>query len=335
MQEPLVSILIPFKNTSEFLPECMESILEQTYNNWEVISIDDHSSDNSLSIMEQYAKNDSRIHVFSNEGLGIIEALRMAYSLSTGSYITRMDSDDIMAPKKINHMLKALITMGKGHLAIGKVKYFCKGQIGDGYIKYEKWLNRLTHIGTNFTEIYKECPIPSPCWMVHKSDLDKCDSFQPNRYPEDYDLAFRFLEHGLQCIASDDVLHFWRDYDYRASRTSEHYAQNYFLDLKLHYFLKLSYEESRPLVVWGAGKKGKNLAQHLLNKNIDFYWICNNPKKIGKEIYGKELQHFSALMHYKQPQIIITVANNEAQNFIRDHLLGLQMNTLQDSYFFC
>lgn len=335
MQQPMVSILIPFKNTSEFLSECIDSILTQTYKNWEVIAIDDQSSDNSKAIMDQFAKDDSRIHVHTNKGTGIIEALRLAYSLCKGSYITRMDSDDIMVPKKISLMLETLIAHGKGHLALGKVKYFCDGEIGDGYYKYEKWLNRLTKTGTNFTELYKECTIPSPCWMIHRSDFEKCGSFHPNRYPEDYDLAFRFYQHGLKCLPCNEVLHFWRDYDYRASRTSEHYAQNFFLEIKLHYFLKLSYREYRPLVIWGAGKKGKNLAQNLLNKKIDFHWICNNPKKIGKEIYGKELHHFRFLNQLEKPQVIITVANNEAQNFIRDHLNELQLRPLEDYYFFC
>ncbi|MFT5942613.1 MAG: glycosyltransferase involved in cell wall biosynthesis, partial [Sediminicola sp.] len=215
MQELLVSILIPFKNTSEFLPACIDSILAQTNTNWEIIAIDDQCTDVSLSIMKQYETKDSRIHVFKNEGSGIIEALKMAYSLCKGNYITRMDSDDIMAENKIDSMLEGLISHGLGHLAIGKVKYFCEGEIRDGYYKYEKWLNRLTHTGANFTEIYKECPIPSPCWMLHRSDLEKCNSFQPKRYPEDYDLAFRFYEQGLKCIPSNEVLHFWRDYDYR------------------------------------------------------------------------------------------------------------------------
>ncbi|MEB8345569.1 glycosyltransferase [Flavobacteriaceae bacterium KMM 6898] len=335
MQEPLVSILIPFKNTSEFLPACIDSILAQTYNNWEVHAIDDHSTDESMLIMKQYAKGDPRINVAKNEGSGIIEALRMAHSQSMGSYITRMDSDDIMAPKKIDHMLEALVSHGKGHLAIGKVKYFCSGEIGDGYFRYEKWLNKLTHTGSNFTEIYKECPIPSPCWMVHRADLEKCNAFRPNRYPEDYDLAFRFYEHGLKCVPCAEVLHFWRDHDYRASRTSEHYAQNYFLELKISNFLKLNYKESRPLVVWGAGKKGKKLAQNLLNRKIVFNWLCNNPNKIGKEIYGKELQHFRTLKHLAQPQVIITVANREAQSSILDHLKELQLSAIQHYIFFC
>lgn len=330
-----MSILIPFKNTSIFLPACIDSILAQSYKNWEVYAIDDHSSDDSLLIMKQYAKIEPRIKVAKNEGSGIIDALILAYSQSNGSYITRMDSDDIMAPKKIGHMLEALITNGRGHLALGKVKYFCDGDIGDGYYKYEKWLNKLTHVGSNFTEIYKECPIPSPSWMLHRSDLEKCNAFRPNRYPEDYDLAFRFYEFGLKCIPCDEVLHFWRDHDHRASRTSEHYAQNYFLELKIDNFLKINHNEFRPLVVWGAGKKGKKLAQNLLNRNVDFKWLCNNPNKIGKEIYGKELQHFEALKELVQPQIIITVANGEAQSFIRDYLKELQLSTLQHYYFFC
>mgnify|MGYP000860087858 CR=1 FL=1 len=74
--------------------------------------------------------------------------------------------------------------------------------------------------------------------MVHKTDLDLCGAFLADRYPEDYDLAFRFYEKGLTCISCNKILHYWRDYDTRTSRTSEHYAQNYFLEIKLHYFLK-------------------------------------------------------------------------------------------------
>ncbi|MEJ1222038.1 glycosyltransferase [Sediminicola sp. 1XM1-17] len=335
MQNPLVSILIPFKNTSEFLADCINSILLQTYTNWEVLAINDHSIDNSMLIMEEYAKKDTRIKVFHNKGKGIIEALRMAYTLSKGELITRMDADDLMFPTKLDTMKQNLMAKGKGHIAIGNVKYFCEGEIGNGYYKYEKWLNKLTLTGSNFTEIYKECPIPSPCWMLHKSDLDRCGAFESNRYPEDYDLAFRCYEQKFICIPSDEILHYWRDYDYRASRTSEHYAQNYFLDIKLHYFLRLNYREHRPLVLWGAGKKGKEIARNLLERKIDFHWICNNPNKIGKDIYGQELLHFSTMTPMMEPQVIVTVANSEAQSFIHDHLKGLQLRPLKDYYFFC
>ena len=63
MQNPLVSILIPFKNTAVFLPECIESILRQHYKNWEVLAIDDGSTDESWTIVNQFAVSDPRIKV--------------------------------------------------------------------------------------------------------------------------------------------------------------------------------------------------------------------------------------------------------------------------------
>ncbi len=335
MDTPLVSILIPFKNTAQFLTECLDSILKQAYTNWEVLAVNDHSSDESLKIVQGFAESDSRIQVFPNSGAGIIEALRTAYSKSHGSLITRMDSDDIMTPNKLEVMASSLLNTGKGHLAVGQVKYFSDRGISNGYERYEAWLNQLTQSGSNYSEIYKECVIPSPCWMVHREDLDKCDAFEPDRYPEDYDLTFRFYEKGLQCIPCDELLHFWRDYDTRTSRTSEHYAQNYFLDIKLHYFLKLNYNPNRPLVVWGAGNKGKTIAKGLLEKQIDFHWLCDNPNKIGKEIYGKKMLHFEFLNKLKNPQSIITVANEEAQKAIRVYLDTLGQKSMEDFFFFC
>ncbi|MGF1560242.1 MAG: glycosyltransferase family 2 protein [Flavobacteriaceae bacterium] len=335
MKRPLVSILIPFKNTSEFLSECLQSIIDQEYPHWEVLGVDDHSTDKSLELVTLYSKIDPRIRVFQGNGNGIIEALRLAYARSNGELITRMDSDDIMAPIKLQTMVDALAKKGKGHLAVGQVTYFSKNGVGDGYRRYEHWLNQLTKKGENFSEIYKECVIPSPCWMVYREDLETCNAFRPNQYPEDYDLAFRFREAGLKTISCDKVLHFWRDYDTRTSRTSEHYAQNYFLDIKLHHFLKLDYDPQRPLVIWGAGKKGKSIAKGLIDKGIFFEWICDNPNKIGKSIYGIPMKAFKFLDGIENPQSIITVANGHEQASIRTYLANLHLRPMVDYFFFC
>ncbi|MGB5228395.1 MAG: glycosyltransferase family 2 protein [Eudoraea sp.] len=335
MNNYLISILIPFKNTSIYLKECMDSIVSQSYQNWEVLAIDDHSVDNSRAVVEEYSLRDSRIIVHSNQGDGIISALRTAYNLSNGELLTRMDSDDIMNSKKLEIMASSLEKHGKGHIAVGGVRYFSDRGVGNGYMRYEKWLNKLTAKGVNFSEIYKECVIPSPCWMVHKIDLEECGAFEPNIYPEDYDLTFRFYERGLQCIPCNEILHKWRDYDTRTSRTSEHYAQNYFLQLKLYYFLKLHHDHRRPLTVWGAGDKGKSLARELLQQNIPFYWLCDNPKKIGKNIYGQELRHFNYLHKLEKPQSIVTVANEEAQKMITNFFSNLGQSSMVDYFFFC
>ena len=335
MPKALISILVPFKNTERFLDDCLQSILNQSCVNWELLAVDDGSTDESHKIVQNYADKDSRVQLLHNEGQGIIAALRTAYKHAKGTYITRMDSDDIMAVDKLELMQKSLVEHGEGHLALGHVKYFSENGVGAGYKRYETWLNSLTTKGNNFEEIYKECVIPSPCWMVHKTDFDRCGGFTSDSYPEDYDLAFRFYKQGLSCIPSNDVRHHWRDYAIRTSRTDAHYAENTFLELKVNYFLELSKVNEKKLVIWGAGKKGKKVAQLLLEKNYPFEWVCDNPKKIGVNIYNQTLKAIEYLNTIKNFQTIITVANHDAQMEIAQYFKTRKMTSMNDYFFFC
>lgn len=335
MHNPLVSILTPFKNTANFIGECIDSIIHQSYTNWELIIIDDHSTDHSYNIVSSFAKTDSRIKLCKNTGSGIIDALKLGFSLSSGTYITRMDSDDIMLPNKLETLVNSLKKYGKKHVAIGLVKYFNANGVGPGYKSYEQWINKLTKTGDNYKEIYKECVIPSPCWMVYKEDLEACDAFTHDIYPEDYDLTFRFYKYGFKCIPCNKVLHKWRDYSTRTSRTHIHYAQNHFTALKVFHFLDIDYNASKTLVIWGAGTKGKLMASIFLERNIAFEWICDNPNKIGKDIYGKQMRNFDALATIKNPQSLITVANKVAQKEIRRYLNRLELQPFKDYIFFC
>ncbi len=331
----LISILMPVKNTELFLKECLNSIVNQTETNWELIVIDDYSTDNSFLILREYALKDKRIRVFKNSENGIIEALRLAYSKSKGNFITRMDSDDKMSLDKLEVLKSNLLKSGSGHIALGLVKYFSEKELGDGFKNYERWLNGLISTGTNFEGIYKECAIPSPCWMVFRKDFELSEAFNPNYYPEDYDLAFRFYKNELKPIACSKILHFWRDYATRTSRTDPYYADYTFLEIKLKYFLDLDFDKNKKLVIWGAGNKGKNIAKKLLEKNINFYWICDNPKKIGKHIYEQEMLPFTALKHIKNSQSIITVANSTAQEKIIYYFDKLNYRVNRDYFFFC
>jgi glycosyltransferase involved in cell wall biosynthesis len=335
MQQPLISILIPFKNTEDYLAECLDSILLQTYTNWELLIVDDHSTDSSCNLVKSYTDEDSRIIILKNEGKGIIDALKTAFKTSKGDYITRMDSDDIMAPEKLEVLFNNLQAKGRHYVSTGLVRYFSEQGISDGYRKYETWLNQLTIDGTNYSDIYKECVIPSPCWMIHRDDLLAIDAFNPTRYPEDYDLTFRFYKQNYTVIPCNKILHHWRDYGTRASRTDANYAENSFIDIKLHYFLEIDYNSLRPLVVWGAGQKGKTIAKKLIAKHIPFIWICDNPKKIGKHIYDQELKPFRYLEQLNQPQSIISVANANEQESIKGYLKAQNCHPMQDYFFFC
>lgn len=301
---------MPVKNAGPYLKDCLNSIINQTENNWELIAINDHSTDDSLAILNEFVAKDERINIFINNGNGIIDALRLAYSKSTGNFVTRMDADDLMAENKLHLLKEKLTIVGTDYVATGLVKYFSENELGNGYKKYEAWLNELTSYQNNFTEIYKECVIPSPCWMLHKSDLEKCEAFKPNRYPEDYDLCFRFYKYKLKVIGVKEVLHYWRDYPTRSSRTDENYLDNRFLDLKLLYFLQLDYDENKTLVIWGAGEKGKLIARHLIKKNIAFKWITNNPKKIGQNIYGVTIEN-QINIPLEESQLIVAFVETE------------------------
>lgn len=315
-----ISILMPVFNAGAYLAECLNSIIQQTESDWELLAVDDFSTDNSCKILNDFAEKDQRIRILQNTEKGIIPALKLAFQNSSGGLITRMDADDRMSLDKLAVLKSILIKNGVGHLATGCVQYFSANELGGGYLKYEQWLNDLTKNSDNFSEIYKECVIPSPCWMVFRDDLVRCGAFDAKTYPEDYDLCFRFYKNELKVVGSEAVLHHWRDYDTRSSRTMEVYSNNNYFNLKLPYFLELERVENRPLVLWGAGKKGKQLARMLEDRGVFYHWFCNNPRKWGVQLFGATMDDFEKITDLENPQIIIAVASPEGKDEILVYL---------------
>lgn len=102
MSQPLVSVLMPCYNAEDHLEDAMQSILNQTYSNIEVIAINDCSKDKTSEILHRMATEDSRIKVVDNEeNLRLIKTLNKGVKLCNGDYIARMDSDDIALPHRI------------------------------------------------------------------------------------------------------------------------------------------------------------------------------------------------------------------------------------------
>ena len=259
----LISIIMPVKNEEAYIEECIDSILSQSINNWELLVCDDHSTDSTKDILMDYCKKYSQIKYYKNQGSGIIPALITAYNSSSGEFITRMDGDDVMPTNKLESLKKLLKINGKGYVSTGKVKYFPVELIADGFYTYQNWLNNLCNHNKHWDDVYKECVIPSPCWMMHKSDFEACGGFVDSVYPEDYDLVFRLYQNKIKVAASRAVLHLWRDHPLRTSRNSAHYQTQTFFELKLSYLFKIENLKEKEIVIWGAGKKGKILSSHL------------------------------------------------------------------------
>lgn len=92
--KPLTSVIIPVYNVEKFLNRCLDSVLEQSYQNFEVICINDGSTDNSLQILEKYAKNDARIKIFTQSNQGVSVARNNGMQRMTGDYVCFIDADD-------------------------------------------------------------------------------------------------------------------------------------------------------------------------------------------------------------------------------------------------
>ena len=92
--QPLVSIIVPVYNAEQSLPRCLDSICAQTYQNLEIILVDDGSTDDSLTVCRQFAYRDDRIRVLSQTNSGVSAARNNAMETATGKYIQFVDSDD-------------------------------------------------------------------------------------------------------------------------------------------------------------------------------------------------------------------------------------------------
>lgn len=108
MQNKMVSIILPVFNAERFLPQCLDSILGQSYLQWELIAVNDGSKDRSLEILKSYEKRDDRIHIISKKNEGVSIARNVALSQVRGEYIYFVDSDDIVMQDALSILIRTL-----------------------------------------------------------------------------------------------------------------------------------------------------------------------------------------------------------------------------------
>ena len=278
--------------------------------------------------------DDGRIRCFDSPGHRLNPALQEGQRHIKGQLINRMDSDDRMPLNKIELMVGHWQAHGPGHVLAGGTQHFRDdGPVGEGFQRYDKWLNEVAKQNRHLEEIYTECVIPSHCWMMHADDFERVGGFT-DVYPEDYDLTFRIYGCGLKIVGMDHILHHWRDRSERISRTWEEYKDNRYFGLKLSYFLELDHDPKRPLVLWGAGRNGKDMAKLLGKAGVAFSWVCENPNKIGHVVYDVLMQDPSVLETLDNPQVMIVVASPDGKTAIRKSLSALGLRPRLNYWFF-
>lgn len=176
-KKPLISIIVPFYNVERYLKQCLESILNQTYHNLEIVLVNDGSTDRSQNICDQYMKRDNRVKVFYKTNGGLSDARNFGIEHSKGEYFLFVDSDDRVDPDYVE-FLWLLLENGKYKMSMCSL-----------YVKYTD-NNRIISRGNGKKEILsgKRC-IEKMCYH---DEVDACavaklmhrDLFRDIRFPE-------------------------------------------------------------------------------------------------------------------------------------------------------
>lgn len=127
MEQPKVSVIIPVYNTERHLPECLEAVLNQTLKDIEIIIVDDGSTDNSLAIAREYAKNDNRIQVLEQENCNAGAARNLGLAHSTGEYLSFLDSDDFFDPRMLEKAYEACISQ-EADVAVFRTRHYIEDE---------------------------------------------------------------------------------------------------------------------------------------------------------------------------------------------------------------
>ena len=141
MKTPLISVVMAVYNRAGYLERSIGSLLKQTYNNWELIAIDDGSSDNSLAVLQNYSAGDSRIKVYTQDNIKLPLTRNRGIKLSAGEYIAFLDSDDEYESSHLSIRYEYMINHPEVDILSGGVKI-----IGTDYVRDKNNPGELIHL---------------------------------------------------------------------------------------------------------------------------------------------------------------------------------------------
>ena len=134
-KEPLISVIVPVYNVEKYLARCLDSIINQTYKNLQIIVVDDGSTDNSSKLCDEYAKKDKRIEVYHKENGGVSSARNIGIKNAKGEAVGFIDSDDYVEPQYIEALVKSMLDNDSDISLCGFKKIY--GKQSDDIIRFE------------------------------------------------------------------------------------------------------------------------------------------------------------------------------------------------------
>lgn len=323
MSGPAVSVVLPFRDAAATLPATLDSIARQTLDTYEVVAIDDGSTDSSAALMRAKAREDPRIRVLANDGRGLVAALNQGLSTARAETIARMDADDTMHPERLARQTEAMQRDPAISVLGCRVSVPDGDRPTDGLREYLRWQNACVTERDILDEIYVESPLAHPSVCLRRADVLALGGYRDGDFPEDYDLWLRCAQRGLRMAKLPDALLAWRDRPDRLSRTDPRYARGAFDRLRAEYLAKdprVRAARDR-LVCWGAGRPTRRRVALLMERGFaPRAWIDIDPRKIGNRINGVPVVSPQALEDMRDAFVLSYVTNHGARELIARQL---------------
>lgn len=282
-----VSVLLPVFNAGRFLDACLSSLAAQTLDAFEVVIVDDGSSDSTTEIIESWMERDDRLRVVHTPHRGLVAALNTGLDHCCGSLIARMDADDIAHPERLERQQQALEDHPEIDVLGSNVAHFSTADdgVGLGLRIYEQWLNSLVDDHEIRRDLFVESPLAHPSVMVRRRAFQAVDGYLDNGWPEDYDLWLRMAAAGATFSKLRSTLLQWRDHPERLTRTDRRYAVTRFLECKAHHLVAGPLAGRERVIIWGAGQTGRRLSKFLLRLGAPLEaFVDIDPRKCGKTL---------------------------------------------------
>ncbi len=242
---PLVSVVLPTYNSGRFLKLAVESILNQSYRNLELIVVDDASEDNTWSNLVNYVTVDSRVRIFRNKkNLGIAKTRNVGLRQALGQYYAVMDHDDVSLPNRLSREVEFL-NRNPEYAAVG-----CQVQI----INSLGQVIKVRRYPTSATEIRKtlgiKSPICNPAALLRLSCVKEFDLYD-ERYPgcEDYDLWFK-LANKYKLTNLDEFLFQYRLSDAQVKSKKAKRILLHTLQIKRGWIFKNNFFNAKTVLVY-------------------------------------------------------------------------------------
>lgn len=203
MRDIPVSVVMPVFNAGVYLREAVESILAQTFEDFEFIIVDDGSTDDSPEILREYARRDPRIQIFSQENRGVIEALNRGFGVAQGRYIARMDADDVALPDRLRWQVEYLERHDRVGLLGGAVSLIDHSGAPLGVVQHPE-----TDAEIRATLGKHNC-FTHPAVLLRRAVVEEMHCYRRAFvHAEEYDLWLRMAERCQMANLPDPVLRY-------------------------------------------------------------------------------------------------------------------------------